>query len=58
MAPGNRILVTGWDMTAALALAEALGINRLVAGECLPALEGVMVRKRNDRIARAEQDGR
>ena len=31
--------VVGWDMTAALAMAEALGLNRLIAAELLPLIE-------------------
>jgi hypothetical protein len=37
-------------MTAALALAEALGANRATAAELLPAIEAVMVRKLNEQI--------
>ncbi|AET73300.1 hypothetical protein EMVG_00014 [Emiliania huxleyi virus PS401] len=36
--------VIGWDMTAALALAEAMGVHRSIAADLLPALEAVMVR--------------
>lgn len=35
----------GWDMTAVLAMAQALGIEPLIAAECLPVIEAVMVRK-------------
>lgn len=42
--------VLGWDMTAALALANALGISALAVAEWLPAIEGVMVRKTNEQI--------
>jgi hypothetical protein len=48
--------VLGLDMAAALALAEALGINTLVCAELLPEIEGMMVRGLNAQI-RAEQDG-
>jgi hypothetical protein len=44
----------GLDMTAALAMAEALGINPLVGAELLPEIEGMMVRGLNAQI-RAEQ---
>jgi hypothetical protein len=42
--------VIGWDMTAALALAKALGLNPMVAAELLPELEAVMVRRINEKI--------
>lgn len=38
----------GWDMTAVLAMAQALGIEPLIAAECLPVIEAVMVRKFNE----------
>jgi len=41
-------VVLGWDMTAALAMAEALAVNPLIAAECLPVIEAVMVRKFNE----------
>ncbi|WP_156953476.1 DUF7697 family protein [Aquamicrobium defluvii] len=44
-------VVIGWDMTAALAMARALGIDPLVAAECLPGIEAVMVRKLNEQMA-------
>ena len=47
MIPGA---VLGWDMGAALALAQALGIDALIAAELLPELEVVMVRKLNEQI--------
>ena len=47
--------VIGWDMSAALALAQALGLNAMVAAELLPDLEAVMVRRINEKIG--EQDG-
>jgi hypothetical protein len=37
-------------MTAALALAGALGVDQLAAAELLPAIEAVMVRKLNEQI--------
>jgi hypothetical protein len=42
--------IIGWDMTAALALARALGVNPMVAAELLPDLEAVMVRRINEKI--------
>jgi len=48
--------VLGLDMTAALAIADALGVDTLVAAELLPEIEAMMVRGLNDRI-RAEHDG-
>ena len=42
--------VIGWDMNAVLAMARALGVSPLIAAECLPALEAVMVRKLNERM--------
>ncbi|MET4130213.1 hypothetical protein [Roseovarius sp. MBR-6] len=40
----------GWDMGAALALAEALGVDPLIAAELLPGIEAVMVRKLNEEM--------
>jgi hypothetical protein len=42
--------VLGLDMSAALAMAQALGIDALIAAELLPPIEAVMVRKLNERI--------
>jgi len=42
--------VVGLDMTAALACAEALGINTLMCAELLPEVEGMMVRRLNEQI--------
>ncbi len=47
--------VLGWDMTAALAMARALGVDPLVAAECLPEIEAVMVRKLNEQMASGER---
>lgn len=44
----NGRSVLGWDMTAALALAEAHGVPRPVAADILPLLETVMVRNLKD----------
>jgi hypothetical protein len=43
--------VLGWDMTAALAMARALGVPETAAAEILPEIEPVMVRKTNEQIA-------
>ena len=42
--------VLGWDMGAALAMAQALGVNTLIVAELLPEIEAVMVRKVNEQI--------
>jgi hypothetical protein len=42
--------VIGWDISAAVALAHALGVNPMVAAELLPELEAVMVRRINEKI--------
>lgn len=47
MIPGA---VLGWDMSAALAMAQALGIAPLIAAELLPEIEAVMVRKLNEQM--------
>ncbi len=47
MIPGA---VLGWDMGAALAMANALGIEPLIVAELLPEIEAVMVRKLNEQI--------
>ena len=44
-------VVLGWDMSAALAMAEALGVDRRAAVEFLPVIEAVMVRKLNEQMA-------
>ena len=38
----------GWDMTAALALAEALHVDPALVAEILPALEQAAMRKLNE----------
>ncbi len=45
--------VLGWDMTAALAMASALGISPRAVVELLPVIEAVMVRELNE-----EREGR
>ena len=37
-------------MGAALALAQALGVNALITAELLPEIESVMVRKLNEQM--------
>lgn len=49
--------VLGWDMTAALAMGRALGIEPLVVAELLPVIEAVMIRKTNEKIEEGRQDG-
>ncbi len=48
--------ILGLDMSAALAMADALGLDRLACAELLPEVEGMMVRGLNAQI-RAEHDG-
>ncbi len=47
MIPGA---VIGWDMSAALALGDALGVPPLAMAELLPEIEAVMVRRLNEEI--------
>jgi len=47
IAPGA---VIGWDMGAALALGQALGVPPLAMGELLPCIEAVMVIKLNEQM--------
>jgi hypothetical protein len=44
-------VVLGWDMTAALAMASAMGIPPRAVVELLPVIEAVMVRRLNERMA-------
>ncbi len=48
MLPGA---VIGWDMSAALAIGDALGVPPLAMAELLPVIEAVMVRAANAEIA-------
>ena len=48
MLPGG---VIGWDMSAALALGDALGVPPLAMAELLPVIEAVMVRKLNEELS-------
>ena len=47
--------ILGWDMTAVLAMARALGVNTFIAADLLPEIEAVMVRKMNEQIG--DHDG-
>ena len=51
MLPGA---VIGWDMSAALALGEALSVPPVVMAELLPVIEAVMVRKLNEQMERPD----
>ena len=42
--------VIGWDMSAALALGDALGVPPAAAAELLPVIEAVMVRRLNEEM--------
>lgn len=46
--------VIGWDLSAALALGDALGVSPAVAAELLPAIEAVMVAKLNEQMERPD----
>ncbi|MCQ0971489.1 hypothetical protein MLD63_13775 [Paracoccus sp. TK19116] len=43
--------VIGWDLSAALALGDALGVPPLEMAELLPVIEAVMVRKLNEELS-------
>jgi len=43
-------VVIGWDMSAALALGDALGVPHLAMAELLPVIEAVMVAKLNEQM--------
>ena len=42
--------VIGWDMSAALALGDALGVPLVAAAELLPIIEAVIVRRSNEQM--------
>jgi hypothetical protein len=42
--------VIGWDMSAAFALGDALGVPPAAAAELLPVIEAVMVAKLNEQM--------
>jgi len=43
----ETVVATGWDMTAALALAAALGVPTRLAAEMLPEIEAATVNAMN-----------
>jgi len=49
--------IIGWDMSAALALAAALGVNALAVAEFLPPIEAVMVKNLNERMGSRSLEG-
>ena len=42
--------VIGWDLSAALALGDALGVSPAATAELLPVIEAVMVAKLNEQM--------
>ena len=46
--------VVGWDLTAALALGDALGVPPAATAELLPVIEAVMVVKLNEQMERPD----
>ena len=46
----------GWGLTAALAMAEALSLNRLIAAELLPLIEPFAVRGINAQVRAQNHD--
>jgi hypothetical protein len=46
--------VIGWDLTAALALAGALGVPPVAAAELLPVVEAAMVLKLNEQMEHSD----
>jgi hypothetical protein len=49
--------VIGWDMSAALALGDALSVPPLAMAELVPVIEAVMVRKLNEELAANDGPG-
>jgi hypothetical protein len=49
--------VLGWDLGAGLALAEALGVNAVIAAEILPEIEAIAIRAINDELKAKSCDG-
>lgn len=43
-------VVIGWDMTAALAMARAMGVSPRLAADLLPHVEAAMTAKMNEQI--------
>lgn len=54
---GGRLIISGVDMTAALALASALGIPARLAAEFLPDIEAALVAAINDTGDDADMPG-
>lgn len=52
MLPGA---VVGWDLTAALAVGDALGVPSVAVAEFLPPIEAVMVAKLNEQMTQSCQ---
>lgn len=52
---GLSAMIIGWDMNAALALGDALGVDRTAVAEFLPDVESVAVKKMNEGLQ--ENDG-
>jgi len=52
VAPAGGII--GWDMSAALALASALGIDPAPVAELLPPIEAVMVKRVNQQMDQSQ----
>ena len=50
-------VVLGWDMSSALAMAEALGIDPRATAELLPVIEAVMARHLNDQMMQSQPGG-
>jgi hypothetical protein len=48
--------VLGWDLTAAFALARALGIDARLVAEVLPEIEPIVVAKINEQV-KVSSDG-
>ncbi|MSU92130.1 hypothetical protein GE300_21545 [Rhodobacteraceae bacterium 2CG4] len=49
--------VIGWDMSAAFALGDALGVPPLAMAELLPVIEAVMVTKLNEDLSANDGPG-
>lgn len=47
-------VVIGWDLSAALALGDALSVPLMAAAELLPVIEAVMVAKLNEQMDRPD----
>ena len=43
-------VVLGWDLSAALSMADALGVDARAAAEFLPVIEAVMARHLNQQM--------